>query len=118
MKRLLFLLFWVSLSAGSTVLAQDTIKIGEFGSLTGGNASFGISQNNGVQMALEEVNNSGGVLGKKIELTLEDNQTKQGQTTTIVKKLISEDHVVALIGEVASSKTLEAAPIAQARKFR
>jgi branched-chain amino acid transport system substrate-binding protein len=116
MKRLLFLLFWVSLSAGSTVLAQDTIKIGEFGSLTGGNASFGISQNNGVQMALEEVNNSGGVLGKKIELTLEDNQTKQGQTTTIVKKLISEDHVVALIGEVASSKTLEAAPIAQASK--
>src|SRR4029077_5742280 len=75
---------------------------------------FGISQNNGVQMALEEVNNSGGVLGKKIELTLEDNQTKQGQTTTIVKKLISQDHVVAIIGEVASSKTLEAAPIAQA----
>src|SRR6266478_4300956 len=117
MKRLLFLLFWASLGAGSAVLAQDTIKIGEFGSLTGGNASFGISQNNGVQMALEEVNNSGGVLGKKIELTLEDNQTKQGQTTTIVKKLISEDHVVALIGEVASSKTLEAAPIAQSSKI-
>src|SRR3984893_16253554 len=117
MKRLLFLLFWASLGAGSAVLAQDTIKIGEFGSLTGGNASFGISQNNGVQMALEEVNSSGGVLGKKIDLTVEDNQTKQGQTTTIVKKLISEDHVVALIGEVASSKTLEAAPIAQAAKI-
>src|SRR5260221_4972262 len=117
MKRLLFLLFWVSLSAGSAVLAQDTIKIGEFGSLSGGNARFGITQINGVQMALEEVNNSGGVLGKKIELTVEDNQTKQGQTTTIVKKLISEDHVVALIGEVASSKTLEAAPIAQSSKI-
>ena len=117
MKRLLFLLFWASLGAGSAVLAQDKIKIGEFGSLTGGNASFGISQNNGVQMALEEVNSSGGVLGKKIDLTVEDNQTKQGQTTTIVKKLISEDHVVALIGEVASSKTLEAAPIAQASKI-
>jgi branched-chain amino acid transport system substrate-binding protein len=117
MKRLLFLLFWASLGAGTAVLAQDTIKIGEFGSLTGGNASFGISQNNGVQMALEEVNNSGGVIGKKIGLTVEDNQTKQGQTTTIVKKLISEDHVVALIGEVASSKTLEAAPIAQASKI-
>jgi branched-chain amino acid transport system substrate-binding protein len=116
MKRLLFLLFWVSLGAGSAVLAQDTIKIGEFGSLTGGNASFGISQNNGVQMALEEVNNAGGVLGKKIEVVVEDNQTKQGQTTTIVKKLISEDHVVALIGDVASSKSLEAAPIAQSSK--
>jgi branched-chain amino acid transport system substrate-binding protein len=117
MKRLLFLLFWASFGVRSAVLAQDTIKIGEFGSLTGGNASFGISQNNGVQMALEEVNSAGGVLGKKIELTVEDNQTKQGQTTTIVKKLISEDHVVALIGEVASSKTLEAAPIAQASKI-
>src|SRR6202047_450583 len=117
MKRLLFLLFWASLGAGSAVLAQDTIKIGEFGSLTGGNASFGISQNNGVQMAFEEVNSSGGVLGKKIDLTVEDNQTKQGQPTTTVKKLIPEDHVVALIGEVASSKTLEAAPIAQASKI-
>src|SRR5260370_3048289 len=104
MKRLLFLLFWVSLSAGSTVLAQDTIKIGEFGSLTGGNASFGISQNNGVQMALEEVNSSGGVLGKKIDLTVEDNQNKQGQTTTIIKKLIPEDHAVAFVGQVASSQ--------------
>src|SRR5260221_9195507 len=109
MKRLLFLLFWVSLSAGSTVLAQDTIKIGEFGSLTGGNASFGISQNNGVQMALEEGNNSGGVLGKKIELTPEDNQTKQGETPTIVKELISEEHLVALNGGVASSKDAHAA---------
>jgi branched-chain amino acid transport system substrate-binding protein len=117
MKRLLFLFLWASFGAGSAVLAQETIKIGEFGSLTGGNASFGISQNNGVQMALEEVNAAGGVLGKKIDLTLEDNQTKQGQTTTIVKKLISEDHVVALIGEVASSKSLEAAPIAQAAKI-
>src|SRR3981081_4892504 len=116
MKRLLFLLFWASLGAGSAVLAQDTIKIGEFGSLTGGNASFGISQNNGVQMALEEVNSSGGVLGKKIDLTVEDNQTKQGQTTTIVKKLISEDHVVPWIGEAAFSKPLGAAPHAYTRE--
>src|ERR1700732_894 len=50
-------------------------------------------------------------------LTVEDNQTKQGETTTITRKLISQDHVVAIIGEVASSKTLEAAPIAQAAKI-
>ena len=68
-------------------------------------------------MAVEEINNAGGVLGKKIDLTVEDNQTKQGQTTTIVRKLISQDHVVALVGEVASSKTLEAAPIAQEAKI-
>ena len=117
MKRPLFLLVTLLAALVPAAQAQDTIKIGEFGSLTGDNASFGISQNNGVQMAVEEINAAGGVLGKKIELIVEDNQTKQGETTTIVRKLISQDHVVALIGEVASSKTLEAAPIAQESKI-
>jgi branched-chain amino acid transport system substrate-binding protein len=117
MKRLSLLIFCAVLVFSGSVLAQETIKIGEFGSLTGDNASFGTSQNNGVQMAVEEINAAGGIDGKKIDLTLEDNQTKQGETTTITRKLISQDHVVAIIGEVASSKTLEAAPIAQAAKI-
>jgi branched-chain amino acid transport system substrate-binding protein len=117
MKCLSLLTFCLALGVAGSVIAQETIKIGEFGSLTGDNASFGISQNNGVQMAVEEINAAGGVLGKKIDLTVEDNMTKQGETTTITRKLISQDHVVAIIGEVASSKTLEAAPIAQAAKI-
>ena len=117
MKRLFLLIFGVILAIAGSTFSQDTIKIGEFGSLTGDNASFGTSQNNGVQMALEEINAAGGVLGKKIDLTVEDNETKQGETTTIVRKLISQDHVVAIIGEVASSKSLEAAPICQASKI-
>ena len=117
MKRLSLLTFCLALGVAGSAIAQETIKIGEFGSLTGDNASFGISQNNGVQMAVEEINAAGGVLGKKIDLTVEDNMTKQGETTTITRKLISQDHVVAIIGEVASSKTLEAAPIAQAAKI-
>jgi len=117
MKRLFFLAFCAVLAVAGSLFAQDTIKIGEFGSLSGDNASFGTSQNNGVQMAVEEINAAGGVLGKKIDLTVEDNMTKQGETTTIARKLISQDHVVAIIGEVASSKTLEAAPIAQAAKI-
>src|SRR5579864_6384313 len=117
MKRLFLLIFGVILAIAGSTFSQDTIKIVEFGSLTGDNASFGISQNNGVQMAAEEINTAGGVLGKKIELIVEDNQTKQGETTTIARKLISQDHVVAVIGEVASSKSLEAAPICQASKI-
>jgi branched-chain amino acid transport system substrate-binding protein len=117
MKRLFLLIFGVMLAIAGSAFSQDTIKIGEFGSLTGDNASFGTSQNNGVQMALEEINAAGGVLGKKIDLTVEDNETKQGETTTIARKLISQDHVVAIIGEVASSKSLEAAPICQAAKI-
>src|SRR6516162_8107687 len=117
MKRLSFLLFCAVLAVAGSVFAQETIKIGEFGSLSGDNASFGMSQNNGVQMAIEEINAAGGVLGKKIDLISEDNQTKQGETTAIVRKLISQDHVAAVIGEVASSKSLEAAPICQAFKI-
>jgi len=117
MKRLYFLAFCAVLAVAGSAFTQETIKIGEFGSLTGDNASFGTSQNNGVQMAVEEINAAGGVLGRKIDLTVEDNMTKQGETTTIARKLISQDHVVAIIGEVASSKTLEAAPIAQAAKI-
>jgi len=117
MKRSFLLTTCLAAGISISAFSQDTIKIGEFGSLTGDNASFGISQNNGVKMAVEEINAAGGVLGKKIDLLVEDNETKQGETTTIVRKLISQDHVVALIGEVASSKSLEAAPIAQEAKI-
>jgi branched-chain amino acid transport system substrate-binding protein len=118
MKRLVLLFvcaFQVSLCPPA--FSEDTIKVGEFGSLTGENASFGTSQNEGVQMAVETINQAGGVLGNKIYLIVEDNQTKQGQTTSIVHKLIYQEHVAALIGEEASSKTLEAAPIAQEAKI-
>jgi len=117
MMRAILLTICLAADISIPAFSQDTIRVGEFGSLTGDNASFGTSQNNGVQMAVQEINDSGGVLGKKIQLLVEDNETKQGETTTIVRKLISQDHVVALIGEVASSKSLEAAPIAQEAKI-
>ena len=97
--------------------AQDTIKVGEYASLTGKEASFGQQSHKGLTLAIEELNASGGVLGKKLELITEDNQTKPGESATAVKKLISRDKVVALIGEVASGRSLEAAPIAQAAKI-
>src|SRR5690349_23714824 len=111
MKRLSLFIFCAILSLAGAGFSQDVIKIGEFGSLSGDNSGYGTTQNNGVQIALEEVNAGGGVLGKKIQLIVEDNQTKQGETTTIVRKLISQDHVAAIVGETASSKTLEATPI-------
>jgi len=97
--------------------AQDTIKLGEYASLTGKEASFGQQSHKGLTLAIEELNASGGVLGKKLELITEDNQTKPGESATAVKKLISRDKVIALIGEVASGRSLEAAPIAQAAKI-
>ncbi len=92
----------------------DTIKIGEFASMTGKEATYGQASHKGTLLAIEEVNATGGVLGKKLELLTEDNQSKAGESATIVKKFISRDKVVAVLGEVASSRSLEAAPICQA----
>jgi len=95
----------------------DNIKVGEFASLTGKEAAFGQSSHKGTVLAIEEINAAGGVLGRKIEHVFEDNQSKSGESATIVKKLISRDKVVAILGEVASGRSLEAAPICQQNKI-
>jgi branched-chain amino acid transport system substrate-binding protein len=97
--------------------AQETIKIGEYASLTGKEAAFGQSSHKGTQLAIDEMNAAGGILGKKIELVTDDDQTKQGESATIAKKLIFRDKVVGVLGEVASMRSLEAAPICQAYKI-
>ncbi len=96
---------------------SNVIKIGQFASLTGSEATFGISSDNGIKLAVEEINNAGGVLGKKIELVTEDNQGKPNETQTVVQKLINRDKVVGIIGEVASSRSKAGAPICQNAKI-
>src|SRR5258708_2885762 len=97
--------------------ASEVIKVGEFASLTGKEAAFGQSSHKGTLLAIEEINGAGGVLGKKLELISEDNRTTPGESATIAHKLISRDKVVALLGEVASGRSLEAAPICQQNKI-
>ncbi len=94
--------------------SSEPIKVGEYASLTGSEAAFGQSSHKGTQLAIDEVNAAGGVLGRQIELITEDNQSKAGESTTIVKKFINRDKVVAVLGEVASSRSLEGAPVCQA----
>lgn len=100
-----------------TAYGQGEIIVGEYASLTGGSASFGQSSHKGTQLAIDEVNAAGGVLGKKIRLITEDDQSLSGQPATIARKLITQDRAVAILGEVASSKSLEAAPICQQNKI-
>ncbi len=118
-----FLIF-IILSTGSLVMFQscnkqggDEILIGEYASLTGSEATFGQSSHNGLELAVEEVNSKGGILGKKIKLVTEDNQGKPSETQTVVQKLINRDKVVAVVGEVASSRSKAGAPICQAAKI-
>src|SRR5215207_6051816 len=89
---------------------ENVLTIGEFASLTGTTATFGQSMNDGIQLALEEVNQAGGLLGKQVEVIVEDDQSKPEEAKTAVLKLIKQNQVKALLGEVASSRSLAAAP--------
>ena len=106
-------------ASGSSSGSADTgefIPVGEYGSLTGQTAAFGTSTDHGIQLAIDEINAGGGVLGKKIKVYLEDDQSKAEEVPAVVSKLIDQHKVVALLGEVASSRSLAAAPIAQRNK--
>ena len=92
------------------------IVIGEYGSLTGTEATFGQSTHNGIMLAIDELNAGGGVAGRRIRVITEDDQSKAEEAANAVSKLISQNSVVAVLGEVASSNTLAAAPIAQQNK--
>ena len=94
----------------------DEILVGEYGSLTGTTATFGQSTDHAIQMAFDEINAAGGVLGKKVKVIVEDDQSKPEEAATAVTKLINQNHVVAMLGEVSSSRSLAAAPICQANK--
>jgi branched-chain amino acid transport system substrate-binding protein len=101
----------------SVACAAEPIKIGHYASLTGKEAAFGVATRKGALLAIEELNAKGGVLGRPIEYFVEDIQSKAGESATAVKKLISRDKVVAMIGANASANSLEAAPICQNAKI-
>ena len=95
----------------------DKVRIGVFMSLTGDTANFGISSTNGIKMAADEVNATGGINGKQIELLVQDDRSDASEAATIVTKFVTQDQVHAILGEVASSRSIAAAPIAQNAKI-
>lgn len=118
-------LVWVAVAATAATLGCErrptgsgdstgSILVGMYGSLSGDGASFGQSSLEGTQLAVEEVNNAGGVLGgRQIQLLVEDDQSKPEEASNAVTKMITQDGVVAVLGEVASRRSLAAAPVAQ-----
>jgi branched-chain amino acid transport system substrate-binding protein len=86
--------------------ASNEIVIGEYGSLTGSTAVFGQGTDKGIRLALDQVNSSGGLLGKPVRLVVEDDEGNQDEAVSVVKKLIDQDNVCAVLGEVASTRSL------------
>lgn len=100
-------------SATTTPTATKEILIGHYGSMTGSEATFGISTDNGIQMAVEEINAAGGIHGKQVKLITYDDKGDASEAGAAVTRLVSKDRVVAVLGEVASGLSLAGAPICQ-----
>lgn len=92
--------------------AKD-ILIGEYGSLTGKTATFGTTSRDGIKMAVDEQNKAGGVLGKQIRIQLENDGGKPEEAGTVVKKLINQYNVLAILGEVASGRSIAGGKVCQ-----
>lgn len=100
----------------SQSIAEDTIKVGVVLPLTGKLAKFGEIENKSFLMAAEEINGSGGVNGKKIELIIEDTTGKPDVGRSAIEKLITQDKVVMLGGGYSSSVTWATIAVAQQNK--
>lgn len=117
MKRsLCFSVVFALVLVACTKDQNKTIRIGYVGPLTGDAASYGSDTLNGARIAVDAMNAKGGVNGKKVELIAEDGRCNGADAVNATQKLITIDHVVAIIGGQCSSETLAIAPVAEAAK--
>jgi branched-chain amino acid transport system substrate-binding protein len=100
--------------AASPAPEREVVLLGEVGSLTGSQAVFGISSRNGFDMALREANAAGGVKGHPLALRVYDSQGKPEESAQAVTRLLTQDKVVLILGEVSSSGSMAMAEKAQA----
>src|ERR671937_3247613 len=100
----------IVLAAGVTTAAAQDIKIGVIQPLTGAFAASGNYVANGAKIAADEINAKGGVLGKKLELVIEDNKSNPTEAAAVAEKLIVRDKVPVLMGAWGSSFTLAVMP--------
>ena len=113
MSRLAGLMATAAILAGSVItgaFAQETIKIGVTQPLTGAFAASGNYVAQGAKIAEDEINSAGGVLGKKIQLVIEDNKSNPTEAVGTVEKLIQRDKVPVLMGAWSSTLTLAVMP--------
>ncbi|NCD07886.1 MAG: ABC transporter substrate-binding protein [Negativicutes bacterium] len=106
-----------SLVSGCGTKEDKDIKIGMVYELTGNTASYGTSAANGAKLAFKEINASGGVLGKQIEVITADNKGEPSESANAMSKVISQNKVVAVTGFTVSSCGIAASAVAEASKI-
>ena len=98
-------------------LAAEPIKIGMSGPFTGGSSSMGVSMRDGVRLAVDEINATGGVIGRKIELVERDDEAKNERGVQIAQELINKEKVVATVGFINTGVALAAQRFYQEAKI-
>ncbi len=99
-------------SGGANSAQGDTIRIGLNYELSGTVASYGASNVQGIEMAIDEINAAGGVRGKQIEAIKYDSKSEPAEATTLATKLTSQDKVVTIIGPATSGSFKATIPVA------
>ena len=108
---------WYGLIKKQTpVTEKEPIKIGVMVPLTGDAAVYGEASLNVLQIALNEINNAGGINGRKLEYIIEDSKCNGKDGATSAQKLVNIDKVQVIIGGICSSETISAVPIASTAK--
>jgi branched-chain amino acid transport system substrate-binding protein len=95
-----------ALALSAAALAADPIKIGVDGPYTGGSSSMGVSMRDGVRLATEEINKSGGVLGRQIQLVERDDEAKNERGVQIAQEFVNKEKVVAAVGYINTGVAL------------
>ncbi len=103
----------IVLALGLLDAARAQIKLGAAESLTGNAAQYGRPIRNGLELALREINEAGGIGGQKIALNVEDEQGKKEEAINVFKKLIFQDKVLMVFGPTLSNSAQAADPVAQ-----
>ncbi len=91
---------------------SKTIKIGGLAPLTGDISVYGIAASNGAKLAFDEINKAGGLMGKQIEFVVYDEKGDVNEAVNAYNKLVDQDKVIALLGDVTSKPTISVAQLA------
>jgi branched-chain amino acid transport system substrate-binding protein len=119
LSLLLASLLGLSVLSGCSSSGKDDenyIKVGLNYELSGNVASYGTSLSNGAELAIEEINKNGGVLGKQLKVIKADNKSENAESANVATKLITRDKVVAILGAATSGNTKAAVPAATQNK--
>jgi branched-chain amino acid transport system substrate-binding protein len=98
------------------VYGAGTIKLGAIQPISGQVSAYGTQTRDAIMMAVEEINAKGGILGKKIEMIVEDDEASPDKTMNALKKLVAKDKIVGFVGALTSKCSLAITQYAQAKK--